>query len=181
MSTKPELAKFDRTMTQEFTPVERWRFKIGRKVIDVMVMRVIGRAYERGLISTAVMHEIAFIWKCVCFPERPLEMHESTWGGEKLPVVKRWYRRGERELILPAVLAFVGKTQEEYFTSVFAGLETEEQRWFVNSEHWTHWHPLDSAPLADITPEPMRKVAEEMADTARRVIDEEKRFGGRIR
>lgn len=166
MSTKPELAKFDRATVEELEPLEWLRFKIGRKVIDRLVMRLICRAYERSLINTAVMHELSFIWKCICFPERNDDYYGGSLPGEPLPLVKRWYRRGERELQLPAVLAFIGKTPEEYFTSVFAGLETEEQRWFVNSEHWTHWHPLDAPPLNDGPDKALEEAAKTVAAIA---------------
>jgi hypothetical protein len=71
---KMKEARFDRNTTAEFTWRERLRFKIGRAVISVLVSRAIGRAYERGVINSYQMHEIAGIWSRICWPERNVEL-----------------------------------------------------------------------------------------------------------
>lgn len=67
---KEKEARFDRNTTAEFTWWERLRFKMGRKVVNVLVMRAVGRAYERGVINSYQMHELAGIWSRICWPER---------------------------------------------------------------------------------------------------------------
>lgn len=171
--------QFDREMTAGFTATERWRFKWARAVFDVIVMRMIGRAYERTIINTRQMHDIAAIWKRICWPERPApeEPYDRAEPAEDF----RWYARGERDPKGTCVFAVFGEAttmdgrKVQYFTNVYDENSTAFEAFVLNGP-WTHWHPLSENPIKTT----MREVASEMSETARKVIDEELRHGGRL-
>jgi hypothetical protein len=158
----PDIERFDRNVTNDFTIMERLRFRWARALFDVLVMRAIGRAYERSIIASRQMHEIVAIWKRMRWPERPWE--KELFDPREPTLEPRWYRRAERDPITPCVFATFGDVEAadgkkvRYFTNVY-GEDRAAIDSFIASKIWTHWHPLASIPRRD----DLQVVADQMA------------------
>lgn len=140
--------EFDRrTINEPWTATffaARLRFKIDRALFSHLVGLLIGRAYERSILNSQQMHSLRGMWERMCCPERRFE--KESFDSAVYPPEPRWFRKSERKPEFPCVFAFFGVGRDpKYFTLVY-----EESRGhadlFINSDAWTHWHPLSKTP-----------------------------------